>query len=237
MTNIYIFVLIFTLFCNFVHNASASTVVMDGLSEKASSSCMTFTSPKINEFQPNPPGSDPAFTTIEFRGTPGADFSGWLFLIDSDGTNVAGAINSFEFVSGIFDSNGLLSVVIQDLKNPSFTLVLANSFSFSSDVDSNNDGNVDNLSGFGTVYDAIGVPDSKSDENFLYGAQLGGTDFEFTGDEPQLIFRDWCTGDLYAVNDPSGNVVYDVNGMTVAVGSFDMNPLSTTFGSTNPKRT
>ncbi|WP_424094492.1 hypothetical protein [Moorena producens] len=76
----------------------------------------------ISEFQPNPIGSDPALTTFELSGTPGESFEGVIVNIESDpGGSNPGDINNFESVSGTFDSNGLLSVSISDIENPSFT--------------------------------------------------------------------------------------------------------------------
>ena len=56
--------------------------------------------------------------------------------------------------------------------------------------------------------------DTRTHESFLYAAQLDGTDFMFTGDEPQLIFRDGVTNELYAINDPSGDIVFLTDGST-----------------------
>ena len=66
----------------------------------------------INEFQPNPFGSDPLVTTVEIRGTSGSSFNGTFVSIESDAAGAA--INSADTVSGVFDSNGLLTVQIND---------------------------------------------------------------------------------------------------------------------------
>ena len=102
-------------------------------------------------------------------------------------------------------------------------------------VDADQDTVIDNPAVFGTVFDAISIPDDAVDSGY-YGAQLGGQDFAFSGDEPKLAFRDGTTGDWYAVND-EGNIpenVFDINGNQKPNAGFDMNPEVTTFGSQNP---
>ena len=192
----------------------------------------------ISEFQSNPPGGDPATQTFELSGTPGEAFSGVIVSIESDpGTSNPGDINNFEAVSGTFDANGLLTVDISDLENPSFTVALLSEFTgdTSTDIDTDDDGVADDLSTFGTVFDAIGVPDVAGDETFLFGEQLGGTDFAFTGAEPELIFRDASVGDLFAVNELGVSEVFDVTGTDVTVASFDVDPtVAPTFGAINP---
>jgi len=193
---------------------------------------------EINEFQPNANGADPDPASFEIKGTPSATFSGVVLFIESDpGGSNPGDINSFESVSGTFDSNGLLVVSIADPENPSFTVALVDTFTgdVDTDLDADDDGTADDLSTIGTVYDAIGIPDTSGDEVTLYGAQLGGMDFSYSGDEPQLVFRDGATGDWYAINDPDNGEAYDINGNEViALGSFDIPANVPTFGSTNP---
>ena len=190
----------------------------------------------INEIQPNPTGADPATVQIELFGTAGTTFSGVLLSIESDAGTSMGSVDRVSSISGTFDSNGLLVADITDLENPSFTLVLLDSFSGSvgTDIDADNDGVADDLSTFGTVLDAIGSPDAVADEANLYGAQLGGADFAFTGDEPQLIFRDSVSQVWYAINDPAGTDAFDIDGNAVSFASFDMDPSVPTFGAVNP---
>ncbi len=190
----------------------------------------------ISEFQPNPAGADPADVSIELMGTAGASFTGILLSIESDGSTAAGTIDRMSSVSGTFDSNGLLVVSVPDLENPSFTLVLLDSFtgSIGTSIDADQDGIADDLSTFGTVLDAIGIPDNAADESFIYGAQLGGLDFSYSGDEPKLVFRDGVTMDWYAINDPAGTDAFDLFGNAVAFGDFNVDPSLTTFGAINP---
>ncbi|MGF1514363.1 MAG: ExeM/NucH family extracellular endonuclease, partial [Elainellaceae cyanobacterium] len=193
--------------------------------------------PLISEFQPNPTGTDPSTTTVELSGTPGESFEGTLVSIESDPGN-PGVVDRVATISGTFDANGLLTANISDLENPSFTLALLDNFTgnTSTDIDTDDDGVADDLSTFETVFDAIGIPDTTGEP--LYGAQLGGTDFAFTGDEPRLVFRDASVGDLYAVNDPDNGEVIDVNGNSVAPSEFDSDPTTgpDTFGAVNPSR-
>ncbi|EKV03537.1 hypothetical protein Lepto7375DRAFT_5842 [Leptolyngbya sp. PCC 7375] len=192
----------------------------------------------INEFQSNPPGTDPATQTFELRGTPGATFTGVLISIESD--TGSGIVDRVANISGTFDANGLLTEDVPDLENPSFTVVLLESFTGTTgtDIDTNNDGTADNLSSFGTVLDAIGVPDAAGDEIFLYGAQLGGVDFAYTGDEPEIIFRDGNTTALYAVNLIGTPEVFDTTGTDIGAATFKTDPTTgTTFGAVNPSTT
>ena len=151
----------------------------------------------ISEFQPNPAGADPSTMDVELRGLPGQDFAGVLVSIESD-SNAPGTVDRVAQVSGTFDANGLLTVSIPDLENPSFTLALLDSYSgdTNTDIDTNNDGVADDLSTFGVVHDAIGVPDDTADQTTVYGVDLGGVDFAFTGAEPELVFRDAKHGTL-----------------------------------------
>ena len=202
----------------------------------------------ISEMQPNPTGGDPSIQPFELSGTPGEFFSGVILNIESDLTSNPGDVNSFDSVSGTFDENGLLVVTLPNPENPSHTIVLVDTFTGDgdTDLDADDDGVADDLSTLGTVFDAIGVADTPEDEVLLYGEQLGGTDFAFTGDEPQLIFREGSTGSaLFAINDPDNGQVFDVNGNDVTPGIFDIDPLLDsdptappigpgTFGTLNP---
>ncbi|MGK7955334.1 MAG: ExeM/NucH family extracellular endonuclease, partial [Crocosphaera sp.] len=198
----------------------------------------TATTALISEFQPNPIGADPGSTTIEISGEAGSSFDGVIVSIESDSGSSAGTVDRVASVSGVFDSNGLLTVNIPDLENPSFTIALLSEFTgaVGTDIDTDNDGVADDLSTFGIVFDAIGVPDNTGDQAFLYGTDLGGADFTHTGDEPRLIFRDASVGDLYAINDPDNSQVFDINGVDVTPAIFDTDPTigTDTFGAINP---
>ena len=190
----------------------------------------------INEIQPNPTGGDPSSQQVELLGVAGAFFEGVLLSIESDGSSNQGSVDRLSTISGTFDANGLLVVTIDDLENPSNTLVLLDSFSggLGDDIDTNDDGMADATGSFGNVLDAIGIADAVGDEASLYGAQLGGADFAFTGDEPQLIFRDAVSLAWFAINDPAGTDAVDQFGNLVAFNLFDMDPSVATFGDINP---
>lgn len=190
----------------------------------------------INEIQPNPPGSDPTTQSLELKGNVGDSFSGFLLSLESDASSSAGLADRISQVSGTFDSNGLITVDIPDLENPSFTLVLVDNFTGdnNTDFDADDDGNVDlNLAGVGisTVYDSIGVPDTTGEP--LYGASFGFSDFAYAGNgEPVNIFRDSVTDAWYSVS--ATGIINDLAGNAVDAGSFNQDPTVTTFGDVNP---
>lgn len=192
----------------------------------------------ISEFQPNPAGADPDPVSFEIKGTAGESFSGWVLSIESDGGNSQGTVDRATEVSGTFDSNGLLVVSIPDLENPSFTVVLTDNFTGAvgtTDIDTDNDGTPETVSELGNIFDAIGIPDNTGDEASIYGADLGGADFKYTGDEPKLVFRDANTNDWYAVNDDDDSFIFNINAEEVT-GNFPANPdpKEPTFGALNP---
>ena len=189
----------------------------------------------ISEFQPNPAGTDPATQDIEFSGTPGAAISGFLLSLESDISATPGVVDRFETIGpGIYDPSGLFVQTITDLENPSFTLVFSSAdptggAGVGFDVDTNDDGVVDSLGAFGTVFDAIGVPDTVGE--ILYGASLGGADFTFAlGTEPDHVFREGSTGDWFQANAGAG--VLDLDGAD-ASGLFDPSA-GPRFGAVNP---
>jgi len=181
---------------------------------------------QISEFQPNPDGADPSQVPFEISGgTPGESFSGVILSIENDGSS-ATTVDRLSTISGTFDANGLLTVNIPDLENPSFTVVLAEGYTGSV-------GAPFDQSALTNVLDAIGVPDATGDEANLLGAQLGGVDFSFVGSEPQLIFRT-ADGNLFAVN-ANGDEVFDIDGNDVDESAFGFDPTTPTFGTANPE--
>ena len=196
----------------------------------------------LNEFEPNPPGADPATQTVELLGTPLAAFDLWILSIENDGYN--GLVDRASNVTGSYDANGLATVTINDLENPSNTVILTDSFtgSTSTDIDPANDGVLD-LSTIGTIFDALGVSDSSFDDATMYGASLGGTDVLFNGEfEPLSVFRDSVTGIWYNTvtvdfGGPNQHIgVFDSSGRGIEIDSalFTPDPTSTTFGAANP---
>lgn len=194
----------------------------------------------ISEFQSNPVGTDPVNQVIELFGPAGESFTGWLLSIESDAGGSAGTVDRAFQVNGTFDESGILTVSVPDLENPSFTYVLVDKFtgSVGDDFDLDNDGVADaDLSTFGitTVHDAVGIPDSEEDEGVVYGAQLGGVDFNFTGGEPILVFRSGSDGDFFAVNPDATDEVIGTQALTLKSSEFTSDPLAgNTFGALNP---
>jgi len=189
----------------------------------------------LNEFQPNPTGSDPADVDFELTGTGNAAFDLWILSIESDSSSSTGLVDRATNVTGNYDANGIAVVSIPDLENPSFTTVLTSGFTGTvgtTDIDADNDGIVDDVSDLGAIMDALGIPDTTGE--FLYGSQLGGQDFAHTGDEPKLVFRDGNSGNWWAINDPAGTDAFDINANPSAFALFNQNPENPTFGSTNP---
>jgi len=238
---------------DFESNRSYSVTISNGALQDASgnvvpliaSSDWTFTTIPaqapapflISEFQPNPDGADPTDVSFEISGSSGESFSGWLIGLESDGFD--GTVDRATQVTGTFGGNGLLVVTVPDFENPSFTVVLSSDFSGSvgDDLDVDNDGTVDDPSVFGTVFDALGIPDSAGDASTQYGASLGGQDFAYTGTEPELVFRDASVGDWYAVNDfQNDDVLFDISANTVDPSIFNTDPIvEDTFGVVNPE--
>lgn len=182
----------------------------------------------INEFEPNPTGTDPTIQNIELKGTAGANFTFNIFTLESD-AGAIGTIDRAVEVSGTYDDNGLALVSINDLENPSFTMFLVQGLSgvVGDDLDTDDDGTLDSTP-WAVFHDALGITDTNGD--FLYGAANGGQDFAYTGDEPRLVFRDGTTDDWYAINDPDNGEVYDINGNNIFNdGVFDKDPFTDTL--------
>ncbi|TWU46161.1 hypothetical protein Poly51_55560 [Rubripirellula tenax] len=200
-----------------------------------------FTTPSqagvISEFQPDQPGIDGLQQRIELSGVAGMSFTGFVLGIGGEAMRF-GTVDTVSSVSGTFDTNGLLVATIADLIDPSHTIVLVTDYDESAgptDIDTNDDGIADNLSRLIGIQDAIGISDSTTDLFRLYGSQLGGQDFNFTGDQPQLVFRDASVGDWYAINNPANGQVFDINANDVAASmNFNGDPFNPSFGAINP---
>lgn len=196
----------------------------------------------ISEFEPNPFGSgaDPADSTVELFGNAGESFDLNLISIENDGFN--GFVDRAQNVSGVFDSNGLAVVQLPDLENPSFTLLLTEFFvATGTDLDTANDGTLD-VSGIGTIFDAVGVSDSAGDNASLYSTALGGDSILFNGvDEPLGVFRDSSDGDFYQFVTIDAGLgterigVFAANGgPELDISDFSGDPTTTSFGTINP---
>ena len=197
----------------------------------------------LNEFEPNPAGTDPSDTTFELLGTPGATFDLWITSIENDPGSSLGVVDRAANVAGTYDANGLAVVTTPDLENPSFTVVLSSDFtgSLGDDLDVGDTGTLD-TSSLGTVFDAVGVSDTSGDDSLLYGASLGGTDILFNGEfEPLTVFRDSVTGDWYqtvtvsfGAPDQRIGVFAADGGPEIATSAFTPDAAGTTFGAVNP---
>ena len=184
----------------------------------------------ISEFEPNPPGGDPATSTVEWSGVAGAPFSGFLTFLETDGTTI-GAINSSDAVSGTFDASGIAVVSLDfDVENPSYTLVYS-SLAPTADVDADDDGSLDDTTVFGTVFDAVGIIDAAGDAT-NFATELGGVEFS-TPEEFEIAFRDASTGQFFGFDAATGDVV-DTVGTVFTAADFDLDPALTTTGSINP---
>eukprot|EP00435_Cladocopium_sp_Y103_P016179 s4002_g4.t1 len=202
----------------------------------------------INEFRPNPPGPDPTIQLVEISGgTKDDPFSGCIWTVEADppGANFK-RVDKSNVISGTFDANGLLVVPIDDLENPSFTIVLS---ALPCPDPNLNDDITDPLflPSIGTIYDAIGVPDVPGDVTNLHQIRTDlnnppGTDLLSIATgvsevEPILVFRDGAIpGDLYQVN-PGNTKIFDALGNEVSSDAFNIDPLNgDTFGGVNPTR-
>ena len=129
---------------------------------------------QISEILGNPPGIDLDTQEVELLGTPNAAFDLWLVSIESDPGRGQGTVDRAENVTGTYDADGRAVVTIDDLENPSFTLVLCDNFTGTigtTDVDTDDDGTADDTSTLEGVMDAIGVLDDLTD--IAYGAEFG----------------------------------------------------------------
>jgi hypothetical protein len=189
----------------------------------------------ISEFEPNPAGADPANSTFELFGTAGAAFDYNIISVENDGFN--GIVDRAANVTGTFDANGLAIVDVPDLENPSFTVFLTEFFvATGTDLDAANDGTLD-VTGFGTIFDMVGVSDSVGDDSSLYSTILGGSSILYNGfGEPLGVFRDGSTGDWFQfVNTGTEIELFAANGgPALDVSDFSSDPTTTTFGAINP---
>ncbi len=206
-------------------NISLSTVLV---------SCLTFMSSSfavlINEFQPNPAGGDPDNQIIELIGEANTSQSGYFIQVDADGTQ-SGRIDDLISFTANFNAEGLYTFEVPDLENPSATYLLVDQFeeALSFDFDIDNDGFLDDLSVFNTVYDAVTIVDSPSDQGFA--SMVGGINLQFIGSEPTHVFRDSVSMEWIQVNSSSN--LFDRNANAIEASAFNL-PIEVSFESTNP---
>jgi hypothetical protein len=190
----------------------------------------------ISEFRPNPPGGDPGNQDFELsNGTAGAAFDLWVISVENDGYN--GSLDRVNNIIGSFDANGIASVSIPDLENPSFTVILTDSFTGSAgdDIDAADNGTLD-ISSFGNILDVVGVADSSNDVAESYATTLGGSVMGPSpgATEPELLFRESTTGQFVGVYDNNPFAAFLTDGTEVALSNFTSDPTVATFGTSNP---
>ena len=158
-----------------------------------------------------------------------------IISIENDGFN--GLVDRATNVTGTYDSNGLAVIDVPDLESPSFTVLLTELLvATGTDLDAANDGTLD-VSGFGTIFDSVGVSDSAADDSSLYSTALGGSSILFNGiDEPAGVFRDGSTGEWFQYVDSGAGIELFAasGGPALDVSLFSSDPTTTTFGSINP---
>ena len=193
----------------------------------------------ISEYQPITFDADIP-QTIEFKGPADESFSGVFVIIDGDNSrNGRGVVTDVSNISGDFNSDGILTVTVPNLTNPAHTAVLVSSFSGTvdvTDIDTDNDGIADDLSSFGTVFDAVGVGDGGAccPVNVTYGTDFGGVNLPSIGSIPGAIFREGSIGDFFQISASNSNI-YDNTGTVIDGTQFNEVPTeSGTYGQINP---
>ncbi|MGB0744298.1 MAG: PEP-CTERM sorting domain-containing protein, partial [Opitutales bacterium] len=179
--------------------------------------------------------ADPTNQTVELFGTANTSFTDWwLVSIESDAGSSEGVVDRAFSFSGSFDANGIFTVTVPDLENPSFTYILTDDFTGAegNDLDAGDTGTLDTAP-FGTIFDAVGVIEDSGDPD--YATALGGTYLApFASTDPDLVFRSDSTGDWYYTN-IAGDDLYDTAGNLVGVTSALLGSADpTSFGSVNP---
>ena len=200
-------------------------------------SCRTVRRPIINEIDPSAKANGTA--NFELRGVPEESFTGTVVVVDS-GSNTSKLVKRVAEVTGAFDDKGILSVRIDDFGNPSHTIILARRFlgNLNDNLDENGDGEIDDISVFGNIFDALGVPGRSLDESLVFGTQLNGSDLHYIGSDPTFAFRDECSLEWYAVDFYSGNsnVFNETAYLQSDIFQFNKDPRVDTYGDVNPTR-
>ncbi|MCD2259449.1 BspA family leucine-rich repeat surface protein [Psychroserpens luteolus] len=193
----------------------------------------------ISEYQPVTFDADTP-QTIEFKGPADESFSGAFVIIDGDNSrNGRGVVTDVSNISGDFNADGILTVTVPNLTNPTHTAVLVSSFSGTvdvTDIDTDNDGVADDLSSFGTVFDAVGVGDGGAccPVSVTYGTDFGGVNLSSIGSIPGAIFREGSIGDFFQISASNSNI-YDNTGTVIDGTQFNVVPTEAgTYGQINP---
>ena len=192
----------------------------------------------ISEYKPVSGGST---QEIEIKGEPGESFAGTFVVIDGVSSRNIGLVKSADSFSGTFDANGLLTATIPDIQDPSHTTVLTTSFTGTvgvTDVDTDDDGTVDDMTSFGQILDAVGITNGAvcCPIDVIYGQEFGGIDLPYIGGQASAIFREASVGDFYQISIATGDI-YDTTVTVVDASIFSTTPTAAgTFGSINPAR-
>ncbi|MBL9118726.1 MAG: thrombospondin type 3 repeat-containing protein [Phycisphaerae bacterium] len=174
-------------------------------------SSSSFGQVQLTEIFINPPGTDGGQESVEIRGSAGGSLAGYYLLVIEGDTTGAGVVDqvvdlgSFSFgTNGLFllrDSATVLSPAPAaetsvgifdfnpDIENGSNTYLVGFGIAptVGTDLDTNNDGTLENtLVGF-TVTDAFGLRDSGATDT-VYGEDFGGVDLIPTFD-PHAAYR------------------------------------------------
>jgi hypothetical protein len=185
----------------------------------------------LSEIMNDPPGTDQGQEAVEIRGAPNASLAGYyLLVIDGDGTAAGVVDQSISLATYTTGSNGLLllrdtTAILLPAPDPATTVVVldftpdiengTNTFALghgtapavNTDLDTNNDGILDNgIPGFTTI-DAVSASDGGSGSR-VYARQLGGYDIpysnQFTPDAYYRIYDEngvpfcWTIADVLA---------------------------------------
>jgi hypothetical protein len=225
---------------------------------------------RLTEILLNPPGNDDGQESIELGGEANLNLDGWwIVTIDGD-ANASGLVDErISLATVVSGSNGLTLVrdgagVILPAPAPGTTLVtlgfnpniengsntyilgfgIAPVIGF--DVDTNDDGVVDNAPAGFFVYDAVGIKENDVGNNFSYAGDLGsvGQDYgPFATFTPDMLYRvtdcagltNWGGSDLTGTN-PGGpytiSATNNFGGVPVFSGqTLDLGNVNAPFGS------
>ena len=195
----------------------------------------------ISEYQPVDESGNPN-QQIEIIGKAGEPFVGTLVVIEGDvQTGEVGVVKGAYDFSGTFDSNNLLVASIPNIPDPTHTVVLTTSFSGTVNVtdvdtgDNNEEGELDDISDFGVIFDAIGITNAAvcCPIDIIYGEAFGGVDLAYIGSQPFAVFRESSIGDFFQLHE--NGTIYDSSANIVDPLLFDTTPtISGTFGQINP---
>ena len=192
----------------------------------------------ISEYQPVADENSP-IQQIEISGKAGEPFVGTLVLVEGDvQTGEVGVVKEAYQLSSTFGANDLLVVLLNNIPDPTHTVVLTTSFSGTinfTDVDTDNDGELDDISDFGVILDAVGITNAAvcCPVDIIYGEEFGGVDLGYIGSQPYAVFRESSRGDFFQLHEDG--TIYDSSATVVDASLFDTTPtINGTFGQINP---